>query len=320
MKKFTTVLLCCLFLAVAAAAQEEELVIEADWGALHGTLLTPEQGSNTAVLIIAGSGPTDRNGNSPNGISTQCYAQLARALQAEGFASLRYDKRGIAASYYRNRDEMLSDCRFIYYADDAERWVDRLRERGFERIVLAGHSEGALLALIVAQRSPEKVAAVVSLCGAAYPVDEVLKTQRAAQLMTYDMGLWMKACNIIDTLKRGGTPEDIPQTLAPLFPAYLYDFYREQMAFDPRSLAAQLTCPLLLVSGENDRQVNPDNGRALLRAQPRARLVEIEGMAHTLKTDAGSTAAEQVQAYTDPSLPLSDGLVPAVADFLRSGK
>jgi len=315
MKK--TALLLVALLAWSSAAAQEEVALPDDWGTLRGTLLMPEAGSGTALLIIAGSGPTDRNGDSRAGIATRCYALLAEALEAEGFASLRYDKRGIAASYCRDSGQLLSDCRFSHYVDDAERMVDLLRERGFRRVVLAGHSEGSLIAFIVAQRAPDKVDAVVSLCGAAYPMDEILKSQLAAQLLTYDMGLLMQANRIIDALKRGGTPDDIPEKLAALFPAYLNRFQTEQMAYDPRQLVRQLTCPVLIVGGGNDRQVTPDNARALQQACPGARTVVIEGMAHTLKTDAGHTAAEQIKAYTDPSQPLADGLAAAIADFLR---
>ncbi len=314
MKKIASLLLAILTLSSASA--QEEVAIHNEWGTLRGTLLKPDLGSDTALLFIAGSGPTDRNGDSRPALSTQCYALLAEKLEAEGFASLRYDKRGIAASYYRDREQMIADCRFDYYVDDAERMVDLLRERGFGRVVLIGHSEGALIAFIVAQRAAGKVDAVVSLCGAAYPMDEILKSQLAAQLLGFDMGLLMQANRIIDTLKRGGTPDNIPSKLASLFPSYLNRFYTEQMSYDPRQLIRQLSCPVLIVGGGNDCQVTSDNARALQQACPAARTVVIEGMTHTLKTDAGRTAAEQIKAYTDPSQPLSEGLAAAIVDFL----
>lgn len=322
MKKYLLLLLLLCLCGTLRA--QEEVALDCPWGTLRGTLLTPElkedegKTNRTAVLLIAGSGPTDRNGDSRGGLSTRCYALLAEALQAGGFSSLRYDKRGIGGSYYRDREELLADCRFTYFVDDALLWAEWLREeRGFARVVLAGHSEGALIALLAAAQAPEKVDAVVSLCGAAWPMDEILKVQLMNQLADYDMGLLLAANRIIDTLKRGGEPENIPAGLASLFPAYLNDFYHEQMNCDPQRLAAGLKCPMFVAGGTHDGQVTPDNARALHRACPGSQLVLVEGMTHTLKRSEGRTPAEQTAAYTNPSLPLADGLTTPLLEFLK---
>ena len=324
-------LLLCLCGPLCA---QEEVALDCPWGTLRGTLLAPEgekgekgedenggKTAGTVVLLIAGSGPTDRNGDGQGGLSTRCYALLAEALQSGGFASLRYDKRGIGGSYCRDREAFLADCRFTYFVDDALLWAEWLREeRGFSRVVLAGHSEGSLIALLAAARAPEKVDAVVSLCGAAWPMDEILKVQLMNQLAGYDMGLLLTANRIIDTLKRGGTPENIPAQLAALFPAYLNDFYHEQMNCDPQRLAAGLKCPLLVAGGMHDVQVPPDNARALHRARPGSQLVLVEGMTHTLKRSEGTTPADQAAAYTDPALPLAAGLTAPILEFLKEGE
>lgn len=327
MKNFLLLTLFLFLFLCGPLCAQEEVALDCPWGTLRGTLLMPDkgaegeegsEGNGTVVLLIAGSGPTDRNGDGQGGLSTRCYALLAEALQTGGFASLRYDKRGIGGSYYRNSEELLADCHFTYYVDDALLLAEWLREeRGFSRVVLAGHSEGALIALLAAAQAPGKVDAVISLCGAAWPMDEILKVQLMNQLAGYDMGLLLAANRIIDTLKRGGEPENIPAGLASLFPAYLNDFYHEQMSCDPQRLAAGLKCPLLVAGGMHDGQVLPDNARALHRACPGSRLVLVEGMAHTLKRSEGRTPAEQIAAYTDPSLPLADGLTAPILEFLK---
>lgn len=316
MKRFLIIALL-LFVTFRAMAAEEELKIEAAWGTLRGTLWLPDAASNTALVIVAGSGPTDRYGNSSAGIRTQAYAQLAHELSAAGYAVLSYDKRGIAASQYHNREQMLSDCHFTYFADDIELWIKELQQRGYHRIFLAGHSEGAKLSLIVAARNPE-VAGVVSLCGPAYPIDEILKVQLAGQLLAVDYALYARACQIIDTLKRGETPEEIPAAFSSLFPAYLNSFYHEDMACDPRREAARLRCPLLVVGGGRDVQVSTKNAHALKEACPQAELVIFEQMAHVLKDSEGRTAQEQLDAYTNPNLPLTEGLCEAIINFLKS--
>ena len=94
--------------------------------ALHGTLLAPAAGPRApAVLIIAGSGPTDRDGDNPLGVKARSYRLLAEGLAAHGIASLRYDKRGVAASAPAAARE--EDLRIETYADDARAWARRLR-------------------------------------------------------------------------------------------------------------------------------------------------------------------------------------------------
>ncbi len=301
------------------ATGREEVAIEGAWGTLRGTLWLPETESSTALLIIAGSGPTDRYGNSRQGIQTQAYALLADELSEAGYAVLSYDKRGIGASYYHRPEEMLADCRFDHYVTDAALWVDYLRARGYERVVLLGHSEGALISLLMAQ-TEGRVEALISLCGPAMPIDQILKLQLGAQLIAYDYSLYASACRIIDTLKRGEEPTSVPQPLQGLFPAYLYRFYHEEMQHDPCRLISQARASLLVIGGEYDGQVPPAQAEALIKARPAARGVIIPRMSHVLKEASNPSVATQQALYNDPSLPLSEGLVEAIVEFLQSLK
>ena len=318
MKAIGRILLSLLLLGsfLRATAKEEPMALADSWGTLRGTLWSPDRGSDTAVILIAGSGPTDRYGNSRAGTRTRAYALLAEELMKAGYAVLSYDKRGIAASPYNNPEELLTDCHFTYFVEDAERWIEELQRLGYRHILLAGHSEGALIALLAANRHPE-VAGVISLCGAAYPIDEILKVQLAAQLLAVDYALYAKACRIIDTLKRGETPSEVPQALASLFPAYLNTYYHEWMASDPREAARSLHCPLLIIGGGRDLQVSTANAHALKEACPTAQLHLFERMAHTLKDSEGKTTQEQMDAYTNPTLPLSEGVAEAIVTFIR---
>ena len=172
-----------LLAALPSQSKEEEISVSRSWGKLSGTLTVPDEGSDAAVLIIAGSGPTDRNGNSGSGLITNTYYMLARALEKEGIASLRYDKQGIGGSRYQDPELYKQEdrLRLADYIADAEALTDYLKERGFRKIILAGHSEGSLVALVAATESPD-VAAVISLAGAGYPIDEILQFQLTREL------------------------------------------------------------------------------------------------------------------------------------------
>lgn len=315
MKRLLSLLL--LLAAATAQAGERPVQLARDFGTLYGTLRTPDDGASTVVLLVAGSGPTDRNGNNPLGVGADTYKLLAEALDEAGIASLRYDKRAIGSSRLDDAST-LADLTFDMYVDDAAALADYLAGEGFGRVVVAGHSEGALIALCAAQRTGS-IAAVVSLAGTAYPIDEVLRIQLARQLAPARMDLLVEAEEILARLRQG---ERVDMTyrareLQPLFNASVQRFLITQMRHDPRREIRAVACPVLVVGGDNDLQVPADHAEALAAAQPRARKVVIAGMTHTLKHSDDRTLAGQARTvYADPSLPLAEGLAEAVVAFI----
>ena len=302
---------------LAATAAERPVQLARDFGTLYGTLRTPDDGASTVVLLVAGSGPTDRDGNNPLGVGAGTYKLLAEALDEAGIASLRYDKRAIGSSRLDDAST-LADLTFDMYVDDAAALADYLAGEGFGRVVVAGHSEGALIALCAAQRTGS-IAAVVSLAGTAYPIDEVLRIQLARQLAPARMDLLVEAEEILARLRQG---ERVDMTyrareLQPLFNASVQRFLITQMRHDPQREIRAVACPVLVVGGDNDLQVPADHAEALATAQPRARKVVVAGMTHTLKHSDDRTLAGQIRTvYADASLPLAEGLVEPIVAFI----
>lgn len=303
--------------STAPACEERPVALERDFGTLYGTLTVPARGAETAVLLIAGSGPTDRDGNNRLGIRSDCYRLLAEELTAAGYAVLRYDKRAIGSSVLDDPTQ-LPELTLDQYIDDAAALADYLAGEGFRRVVLAGHSEGALIASVAAQRSPA-VAGIISLCGAGYPMDEVLRLQLAGQLVPAHMELFVEAEQIIAALKRGERVDMTYHTqgLQALFNSGVQPFIISQMRYDPRQELRKAQVPALIVGGGNDLQVPADNAEALAAARRDARKCIIPGMAHTLKACAETTLEGQLHtAYGDPTLPLAPELVPTLTEFL----
>lgn len=301
----------------APACEERPVALERDFGTLYGTLTVPARGAETAVLLIAGSGPTDRDGNNRLGLRCDCYRLLAEELTAAGYAVLRYDKRAIGSSVLDD-PTLVAELTFDQYIDDAAALADYLAGEGFRRVVLAGHSEGALIASVTAQRSPA-VAGIISLCGAGYPIDEVLRLQMAGQLVPAHMELFVEVEQIIASLKRGERVDMTYHTqgLQALFSPSVQPFIISQMRYDPRQELRKAPVPVLIVGGGNDLQVPADNAEALAAARRDARMYIIPGMAHTLKACTETTLEGQLHtAYGDPTLPLAPGLVQAITEFL----
>ena len=309
MKRIIIAIVLALMAVVASASVP--VTLSTDTGEIHGTLSVPDNASRTAVLIIAGSGPTDRNGNSSvTGIATNTYKMLADSLAAHGYASLRYDKRGIAASVAAGADE--SQLTFDAYIDDAAAWAEWLAaDERFDRVVLAGHSEGGLIALVAAKRS-DKVVAVVTLAGVGESIDATLRRQLSTQPEPYRT----ECMRIIDELKAGRTVSDPMPELAALFRPSVQPFLISQMRYEPATEARTLTQPLLVVQGTTDIQINLNDAIKLSTVNPRTRLAIISEMNHVLKPCTSLDQQAQMMTYINDTLPLAPTLVATIADFL----
>lgn len=302
-------------LATLAASAEVPVTLSTATGEIHGTLAVADNASRTAVLIIAGSGPTDRNGNSSvTGIATDSYKMLADSLAAHGYASLRYDKRGIAASAASATDE--SQLIFENYIDDAVAWVEFLAaDERFDRVVLAGHSEGGLIALVAAKRS-DKVASVVTLAGIGEPIDATLRRQLGSQPEPYRS----ECMRIIDELKAGRAVENIDPALMALFRPSVQPYLISQMRYDPAVEARALQVPLLVVQGTTDIQINLNDAMKLSMGNLRTKLAIVNGMNHVLKPCESLDQQTQLLTYINPSIALAPTLIETVVEFLSEQK
>ena len=290
----------------------EGMELKTDSGTLYGTLdLPPTPGPWPVVLIHAGSGPTDRDGNGPL-TRTNNLKALGRALAADGIATLRIDKRGIAASAKALAKE--EDVRIDTYATDVVAWTKLLRnDARFTKIGYIGHSEGGLIGLVAAKEA--KFDALVSLCGPGRPLQEVLREQLKKNLSD---ALYTKSDTIMTELEAGRTVKDTPKELATLFRPSVQPFLISVFKHDPAKLAAGVRVPFLIVSGSTDIQVSAEDAKRLGAANANARVLTIDGMNHVLKAVEKTDRAAQLPSYFDPSLPLHPKLLPEMTEFLKS--
>jgi alpha/beta superfamily hydrolase len=148
-KTITAITLGLSFYAGAWAAPLESEIKVDNGGLIAGTLDLPEGASAVpVVLLVADGGQTDRNGNAP-GTNSDCLRQLAQALAAQGIASVRYDKRGVAASAAAAAAGGAPTV--ARYADDAAAWIQLLKhDARFDKVVVVGHGQGLLVGLLAA--------------------------------------------------------------------------------------------------------------------------------------------------------------------------
>lgn len=284
---------------------ETEVKLDVAGGVLAGTLLVPAGVKSCPVaLIIAGSGPTDRNGNNPFMVNN-ALKMVAEGLAAKGIASLRYDKRGIAASRFPGLNE--SDLRFEHFVDDARQWLSFLDQNPlFGAKVIIGHSEGSLIGILAAGKAD----GMISLAGPGRPADELLREQLSKQ----PRKIREYAGKVIDSLRQGILVQQIDPLLYSLFRPSVQPYLISWFAFDPAQELARLKIPCLIIQGTSDIQVQPNDAERLGNALPGAKLHIVEGMNHVLKTWTGPPEGN-VATYNVATLILSVGLIEAITGF-----
>jgi pimeloyl-ACP methyl ester carboxylesterase len=264
---------------------------------IHGTLTSPP-GSKKVVLIIAGSGPVDRNGNIANNFNTNSSKLLAEALEKNGIACLRYDKRSIG----RSDKTPEKDMTFERMVNDAAALIKMLKVN-YKEVFVAGHSEGSLVGMIAAK---ENTAGFISIAGAGESADVILKKQLDDAA----------AAILLDSLKSGHRVQEPSGNLRLLFRSDVQPYMISWLKYDPQQEIKKLKIPVLIIQGTTDIQVSTYDAELLKKAKPDATLVEIEGMNHILKT-APEDRAANVATYNQPDLPIKPELTDAIVKFIH---
>jgi alpha-beta hydrolase superfamily lysophospholipase len=294
-------------------AAEEAIELETPTGVIKGTLTLPPAASKVpVVLVVAGSGPTDRDGNTPLAAGrNDSLKLLAAALRDMGVASVRYDKRGVAASSPAGRAE--SDLRFEDYVQDAAAWTTKLaQDARFTGVAVLGHSEGSLIGLLASRRSP--AAAFISVAGPAEKAAAVLRRQLLGRLPP---DLSARSEEILRALEAGGTAGDVPAPLLALYRPSVQPYLVSWFRYSPADEIAMLRVPCLLVQGGTDIQVGVADAQALHAANPACTLKLIAGMNHVMKT-VPPDMPRQIASYGDPALPLDAELRQALAEYFSA--
>jgi pimeloyl-ACP methyl ester carboxylesterase len=303
-----------IVVAVAVSAASIPLSVPGPQAPLAGTFLDAGKGA-PVVLIIPGSGPTDRDGNSPLGITAAPYRLFAEALAARGVSTLRADKRGMFGSKSAVSDP--NAVTLADYAGDAHQWARMLRTRtGTRCIWLLGHSEGGLIALEAAQH-PSDLCGLILVAAPGRKLGIILREQLRAN--PANAPILPQAFAALDSLESGKpvNPATLHPGLQSLFNAKVQPYLMELLRADPARLAASAKLPMLIVRGGKDIQVAAADAAALRQARPDARTVSPSNMNHVLKDVASDDRTANLVTYADPSLPVDQTLVSAVADFVK---
>lgn len=300
---------------VGLAAVASSLTAPGPKGPLAATYVDAGKGA-PVILMIPGSGPTDRDGNNPLGVTAASYRLLAEALAERGVSTVRADKRGMFASKAAIADG--NDVTIADYASDAHTWINVIRKQtGTSCVWLLGHSEGGVVALQAAQNG-DGICGIILLASPGRKLGDVIREQLKAN--PANAPLLEAALPALSELEAGRRIDasKLPPPLLPLFNAKVQPFLIDLLAKDPPRLAAKVTKPVFIVQGGRDLQVSKTDADALHVAQPNARLLLIPTMNHVLKDVAVDDRAANLATYSDPSFPVDADLVSSVVEFVTS--
>lgn len=284
---------------------ESELAINQH---VDGTLMLPNGVSKPNIaIIIAGSGPTDRDGNQ-NFMKTNALKKLAIGLAKQNIASFRYDKRIVKQIREKNIDENIL---FDDFVTDAKSVLIYFKNReDFNKVYCIGHSQGSLVAMLALQEFGAD--GLISLAGAGQPIDQVILDQ----INTTAPIFYEDSKRVLDSLRNGKTNPDFPLALASLFNMGVQPFMINWIQYDPRKIIKDLNMPILIINGTKDLQVSEKEAQALHEANPNSQLVILDNMNHVLVPIEGDNL-ENSKSYNESQRALHEDLIPTLADFIN---
>lgn len=294
----------------AAQFIAEEKTFATPTGNLSGTLILPTTSKIFKLVVIqAGSGPTDRNGNISNVLKANSYRLIAEALSKRNIASLLIDKRGVGKSMGAIKSE--ASLRFDDYADDLAGWISFIKkDKRIGKIFIAGHSEGSLVGMLAAQK--EKVNGYISIAGAGESIDKIITWQYAQKSQ--------EIADVVDSLlsrmRNKQKIDTVPPYLLSILRPSVQPYILSWMLHDPCAEIKKLTVPILILQGTTDIQVEVKQAEMLKACKPTATLKIVTGMNHILK-DAPIDRTKNIATYSDGTLPIMPGLVDLIAAFVN---
>lgn len=278
--------------------------IPVEGGTLYGRAMGKDK--DLVVLLVAGSGPTDMDGNT--GLISgrnDSLLLLARGLAGEGFSTFRYDKRTAGKS--AKTFDLDVQMEFDTFVRDCGAVINYLKGQGYKNVVVAGHSKGSLVGMLAAEEAP--VTGFISLAGTGVPIDVTLEKQLLAQLPKDSPEI-----QALRGLREGKIDTSLPRDH--MFSPSQQIFLLSWMAYDPGALIAKMDIPVLVVHGDADIQVNTADFLPLQAGAGAQASRVIPGMNHVFKEI--NDPEDQMASYSDPSYPLHPQLIPLLVEYLQN--
>ncbi|CAI8178546.1 MAG: Esterase EstD [Formosa sp. Hel1_33_131] len=307
--KFIHALICSILCTatILNAQNYSEIDIEINQY-IGGTLVVPNSAKKPPlVILIAGSGPTDRDGNQ-SFMKNNMLKKLAEGLSKKGMATFRYDKRIVKQLRTGNFDK---NTRFDDFVTDAKSVLLYFKS-SYPSIYIAGHSQGSLVGMLASESG---VDGFISLSGAANPIDQIILEQisKTAPVFIADTK------RVLDLLKMGETTSDFPIALSSIFNLDTQPFMINWMQYNPKKIIKNLDIPVLIINGTKGLQVSKSEAQLLKDSKKDAELVIIENMNHILFEIYGDDLVNS-KSYNETNHPIMPEVLDVILNFIRKEK
>jgi len=298
--------LLCVF-TFSYSFSNDYVINSFDNHSIHGTLLESAESTSVLSIIVSGSGPTDRDGNNTS-LKSDYLKMLAEGLFENGVSSYRYDKRGVGNSI--GNIQSGNDIKFIDYINDVVSIINHFKDtKEYKRIVVIGHSEGALIGMIASRLIADSF---ISIAGAGEDYLTLIQRQLSIQPP------YVKSMSdpVIEKLKNKELIDSVPPLLNSLFNNTVQKYLIDASSYDPKQEISKLDIPVLIVQGSNDIQIEIKDAQLLHNAAKKSRIEIIKGMNHVFR-QAPENRLLNMQTYGNPELPIDNSLVNLIVDFLN---
>lgn len=274
---------------------------------IDGTLLFPKEIEKpNLVIIIGGSGPTDRNGNQ-SFLKNNSLKKLAEALSNNNIATFRYDKRVVKQLKTGSVDR---DIMFDDFVKDASSVIKYFNNKAYNHIYVLGHSQGSLVGMLAAEEN--MVDGFISISGAGQSIDNIVIEQIEK---TYPIFL-NDTKRIFNILKKGKKTDNYPPELASVFNIDIQSFMMNWMKYNPQEEIKNLQIPILIINGSKDLQVDVKEANLLNESAANSTLKLIENMNHVLVTIEGDNL-ENSKSYNEVMRKISPTLIETIISFIK---
>ena len=274
---------------------------------INGELIEVNPNYSDLVIIVAGSGPTDMNGNNKL-YENNSYKMLAEALKEKEISSYRYDKRGVGKSLGKISSE--NEIKFYDYVRDLIEIISHFKKLDkFKNITIIGHSEGSLVGMLACQKF--NVEGYISIAGPAKTILKTLKRQ-----LSFQPGFIQSMSQpILEKLENSELVDSIPPLLMSIFRPSIQSYLIDWDAYDPVKEISKIDIPILIIHGTTDIQVEVEDAIMLNNSSEGSKLQIIEGMNHVFR-QASDNRLLNLQTYGNPELPIDNNMVNIISEFI----
>lgn len=310
MKKISLLALL-LTITMSFAQSEKAIITEVEVNSLiKGSLFSAKKVKSkpNLVILIAGSGPTDRNGNQQATGDNNSLKFLAEGLTDTKTSVFSYDKRILQQIKDKNTDE--KSLRFDDMITDAcDVFTYFKSQNKYKKIFIAGHSEGSLIGMVATTKM--NADGFISLAGAGRPIDEVLfeQIEKNAPILKDD------SRPVLDSLKKGKTVTIKNPLLNSIFRESVQPYLISWIKYKPQDEIKKVQAPILLINGTKDLQVPETEAKLLNKANPKSELYIVENMNHVLKEIMNDD--DNLKSYSNPNLPVVNSLIERIKVFIN---